>query len=839
MESLGPLFATAQKAATENSTYLYKVNKANTKWEFAEAPSLKTHWNKLFPYQLVILKKVGKDWVIASDPNSVSRDNTVPPSFTLPIPPQTLSIDMQFAAQVEASQGGVVEQYNGAAFYDIALSGTTGVLPLRGTVETPSAFSANTFTGGVLLGTVNAVSTAVQSAATIGNIPFPNVISEEEFQSTIASSKGYGTGYFQFLQLKRFLEWYDTAKKQKTNQNLALGFAVWKEREVYVCTPMKFTVNRSAEKALHYQYSIVLRAWKRVVPTSGAVGSLSDHKFVGQDPSLYGRLIGALDQSRRTLENTRKILQAVRADINQVLFGTLRQITLFAKGVAGVGYAAADFGSGLAKDFRSPLLEKLAFGREAIKNMTFNPELTPELWGLLIDLGNKNGKRKTGAGFSSKQYLKSFNTFNGVGDETRLFDAPDDFYDFWSNIRVDGLNLRPSTVAQIQDLRESVRGLRREDFERQRIDIAKILADFEASVGLSDPTYESIYGAARAQLKDEPSDTDWEVMAALNQVIEVLDTMAASSTINQTDNTSSINYIAGLARGAGIAFTTPRSKFLVPVPYGMTLEQISNMYFGTPERWIEIAALNGLKTPYVDEVGVTEALINNGYASQIAVSGTTPYYVGQLIWISSSTVRRIRRRITRLDTIDDGVLLSVDGAADMDQFLVNDAAQIQSFAPETTNSLQFLFLPSDTEVETDWQTKSIPGVDTYDPMFRVGGADLLLDSHGDLVIAPDGSTRLAVGLTNLLQRLRIAVGTPQGSLLGHPEFGFGVVSGTSTAEVDASQLLAAAKSFVSNEEGFSGISYASVTKSGNGLTLNMQVGIAGTAKEIPLSVNLR
>jgi hypothetical protein len=183
--------------------------------------------------------------------------------------------------------------------------------------------------------------------------------------------------------------------------------------------------------------------------------------------------------------------------------------------------------------------------------------------------------------------------------------------------------------------------------------------------------------------------------------------------------------------------------------------------------------------------------------------------------------------------------LSLSGEGDLHRFTLAKEAFVQSFLPETVNSLQYLYIPSDDEVETDWQTRSIPGVDTFDPLFRVGGADLMLTSDGDLAITSDGTTRLAVGLTNLIQRVRIAVATPQGSLLRHPEFGFGVSPGTSTSDVTASQVLAAAKNFVKNEEGFDGVDYAAVNKSGGTLTLSMSVKIAGVGKTIPINVTLR
>lgn len=821
-------------------------SKKNPFWEVADATSLKLNWNQVFPYQFLILERQGDQWVR-------SEDMTIPGPYTLPIPPQTLDIDMAFAATVEANQGGIVEQFNGSPFRDIVLTGTTGVLPLRGTVASPQNLTS---ASRIFLGTLSsATAIAQQPVATFlgaGQVP-NNVIADSAFQSSQPDSPAYGTGYFQFLLLKRYLEWYSNRKSRKDGQNLTLAFAVWKEKEVYLVTPLKFTLKRQAGKGLHYNYSIVLKAWKRVILKDSSIGALHGHQFVARDPNVYARVLNGIDIARRTLENSRSVLESIRADVNNIVFGSLRQVSLFIKDALAFGYTVRDLPANMAADFQQPILERIGqqiTGRGGNgelpsassiaaalsirpSDVQTDPKLAEVLEGLRA-VSIQSQKSKTGSGTSTTQNKTT------AAKAMLVFQKPEEYPSFWSAIKIDSLNVRPATVAKIEAQREAVRSLRREDFERMANEMLQVLADLSGTVGAGDATYDSIYGESVSPQKTGPSADDWTAMDALMQAIENIQALAASSSINRQNNLTAADIIAGLATANGIAFTRPISKYLIPFPHDYTLEKLAAQYLGDPDRWGEIAALNGLKAPYVDEVGRTHELLTNGNGNQIAVPTADGYYVGQPVWISALGVLREKRRITKIAILSpDLAILTLDGLADLEKLEVSMEASVQSFAPETTNSLQFIYIPSDEEVETDWLTKSIPGVDFFDPMVRIGGVDLLINPDGDLAIASDGTTRLSVGLTNLIQRVRIAVATPQGSLSRHPEFGFGIVPGSSTADVNVNQIAASARAFIGNEEGFSGVNRVTVEKNGGSIVLNMNVGIAGLGKEVPVSVKLR
>lgn len=816
---------------------------ADAFWSSVAARDIGLNWDKLFPFQFLYLRKNGNSYKIED-------------RFTLPIPPQSISISTPFAINMSITQGGVLEEHNGAPIRIITLQGTTGVLPLRGTAAKPGVLESNLTT--IFAGTVTGarqVQTAISQARNLvgAGTPPTNVVSDADLEKDNALK---GTGFYQFLLLKRFLEAYAAAKKAG-DKDLRLGFAIWKEKEIYLVTPASFDVSRTGSSPLAYPFSISMRAWRRVSieETTGAQTPYEGH--VGaRDPNKLAQAVNLLESGRRVLEGVRNTLQGVRADIQQVLFTPLRQTLLLVKDMTGVVLTAVDLPTDIVSDLREPLMEAAALPGTVSNSLSrigqrFDSNLSSGLRDLAAveaafrDLSISSGKADTGAGRPSIRDNKG-NFFagppgpGGAAPANKISANPGKNFNFFATIRPSDLNLRPDTIRKIEAERRSVKSLSRKDFEGFRDDTLRVLSDFADFVGAGNATFTSTFGLPARTSNRTPTDSEWEAMYALSQVAQQYDTMAASAQIDR-NQTTSMDYVAGLATRSGIAFRVARSKFAAPFPYGYTLEKLSAKYLGTPDRWMEIATLNGLRAPYVDETGFKLNLLTNGNGSQVLVNSVDNLYVGQQVWMSSNSVRRETRRIQHILQLSASQYsVSLDGAADLGRFTTVAGAYLEAFLPGTVNSQQQIYIPSDVEpAEEDFLVRSIPGVDYFDPLVRSGGIDLLLTQDGDLVITPDGDGRLAIGLTNLIQKARLAIGTPRGSLLHHPEYGIGLLPGTSTADLTASQVLTDLQQLFKGDSGYIGVQSAGVLKKGNSMQVRASIGIAGTGQYVPISVEIK
>lgn len=822
-------FGAVTQAQQQNTEPLIKTDPY---WDSTAAEDLGPNWDKLYPYQFLTLRKSGKSYRIQE-------------RFTLPIPPQSLSISTPFAINTSVTMGGIFEEHNGAPIRMIALQGTTGLLPLKGAVARPSVFE--TAVGGIFAGTVTGVrqvATAISQARNLlGIAQTPNAVSDAD----LALAGIRGTGYYQFVLLKRFLEAYATAKKNG-DKDLRLGFAIWKEKEIYLVTPVSFDVSRQAASPFEYPYSISLKAWRRVL-IEGPTGASDpyDGHVGGRNPNKLAMMLNTLETGRRILEGVRDTLQGVRADIQQVLYTPLRQSLLLIKDATGTALAAVDLPTDIIGDLREPILEIAssqasiqALSRAGSRFLINFDAATGRVRKAFEELSVSSGKADTRAGRSRSGGLSGDpQNQNNAAEANKVSENPLDNFSFFEGVQLGDLNLRPEVIQKIEQERQSVKNLGRKDFEGFRDNVLRVAADFADFVGAGSATYTSTYNLPVRSTNRTPTDTEWEVLYTLSQVAQQFDVMAASATI-AGDQVTSMDYVAGLATRSGIAFQVARSKFAVPFPYGYTLEKLSNQYLGTPDRWLEIATLNGLRAPYVDEVGFKLPLLTNGNGHQIIVSDATNLYVGQKVWLASNNQKRESRRIQEVRPIGaNQFAVLVDGADDLSKFSPVASAYLQAFLPGTVNSQQQIYIPSDVEpAEEDFRVKSIPGVDYFDPLVRSGGIDLLLTPDGDLVITPDGDSRLAIGLTNLIQKARLAIGTPKGALLHHPDYGIGLTPGVSTYDLNASQVLTDLKQLFKDDAGYLGVQSASVLKNGNTMQVRASIGIAGTGQYIPITVTI-
>jgi hypothetical protein len=809
---LGPLELVASAKANDSNAIEANLDPA---WQFLGGQEIDgSRWNKSYPYQLLVVAKV------ASGYRRVF-------SFTLPIPPQEMSISMPFAINTSLTLGGVVEEHNGAPMRMISFSGTTGVLPLRGTGKT---LTQSSLLGGIFAGTVNKFTNNLVPALQnlLGNSSQPN-LADTDSDSLKAS------GYYQFRLLQRFLESYVTLKKQgHTDYRLAL--AIWKDQAIYLVTPQTFDVRRSSQSPHEYPYQLAFKAWRRIDSIDGAAATeIPNYKPVTRDPNKFANLLNKIQDARRVIQAGKETLTATVGDVGNDILETTRSVVFFCKDALSVPLTAADLPLNLARDLKASVLTAQGLKNIGSQISAGVSEEWDEAKAEFDSLAQEAGTSQTGSG----QLSNTSAALDGAHVANSIFDHPEDHFEVMDQLKPSELDLPPALQSKISTERTRVRTMTRLDFEKARDQVLSATVSFADAVGAGSSTYTSTYRRPQASATRAATPDDFETLFALNQLSMELNRLAATSSARESVTT--VDAVAGMASAAGIAFVKPVSKFAVPFPYGSTLEQLAAQYLGDPNRWHEIAVLNGLRQPFVDEEGFDLPLLTNGRDNQITVDDALNLFVGQLVWLSSSETSRTQRRITNIDQASDGmVLLTLDGDEDLDRFTVAGASTLHAFLPDTVNSQQLIYIPSDKEPSgDDFLTKAIPGLNEYDSLIAIGGVDLLLTQDNDLVITDDGDNPLAIGLTNIVQQVRVAISTPRGSLLHHLSYGFGISAGMSTADVDAKTVLEGLQSMFGGDPTFSGVSSVAISKVGPALRIAMSVGIAGLNQTIPVSVDIK
>lgn len=785
----------------------YDKNKAITK----------TRWDKLYPYELLIVKE--------TEPGKFSATNA---KFTLPIPPQELDIQMPFGITNTVTMGGVAEEHNGAPIRMIRLVGTTGVNPLRGSAETYSP--GGMFGLGIGAGTLSAVSRltdTAQSVLTAEPPDYTNLIPRTFEEGTEGSS----TGYYQFHLLQKFLEGYAALKKTQAGKAYRLAFAIHKDESIYLVTPVMFVLRRTANSALEYPYEFQMKAFGRIKVSdlSSDTDYVSDIRSAS-DTTAFQQILRRIVAARQTINNVQRTVEAFRADVGQVL-DVARQVGLAIKDTIGLVTTVADLPQSILEDVRDEVLAAFQYkatwdeaGR-ALRNMGY-------AWDRAFD-----DHKSANADPTPKLHVIKQPMSPGPSVLDDLFENPNRYMDVFDTIQVSRLSLPAAKSALVNKEIRRVRNFEPKDYEVMRDMVQSFANDLADQIGAGDPTFAEVYGRQAPASVRQPTQDDYDVLFALNDMVMDLTTLSLR---DQTFQTPTMDYVAGLASSAGVAFTKPVSKYAIPFPYGMSLERLAVQYLGDPDRWMEIAVLNGLREPYVDEEGFTYALVANGKLSQVSVAFSDNLYIGQPVWIQSAYVKREKRHIRAIKKVAPGnVVLTLDGDADLAKYTTAAQAYIHAFLPDTVNSMQVIYIPSSEPGVDDTSLKKIPGVNAFDSLLEVGGIDLLLTDDNDLVITEDGDCRWAYGLANLIQRVRVTLGTPRGSLLRHPNFGFAVRAGTSIADMPASEMLKAAKDVFAGDPTIQSVNGASVTYQNQAARLVLSLSVTGVEHPLALAVKMQ
>lgn len=777
-----------------------------------------TKWNKLLPYQLIVVD------VQADSSGNIHYSQHKNAVYTLPFSPESLRRTKPFASNLTVTLGGVVEENNGSPIEYLSFTGTTGHLPKRSSSPDNQPLQvASGFSGGVVQGTINQLAGSLTDVVSFTKSLFANannVHLESDFTPDSILSKT--TGYYQIYQLRRFLEQYAAIKKTSKGKTLRLAVAIWKDSEVLLVTPTIFTSSKDISTPLEYKYSLEFKAWKRI--TLGVSSAAFQAPTpIRNNPSALARVINTLSNARKIVQDVGNVPQAVLGDITHIN-EVFRQSIGFCKDVAGTIQNFADLPSNVKESIISKVFQDGRDFKQAGNQIANSSSNLKKNW---LDQSNPSVRTS-----DSKMAIPRNPVMRGLLNKTFDDASMDTFIPY----------MNASDRATIAKDSERLRNLTRADFERMRDDLSVFSARLAFLLGAGNDTYKATYGIGDIKpIKDTPTDSDWEMLYSLNDSLVALDSLAATGSGEPSEPARLMDNMATLARASGIAFRVPTSKFAVPFPYGATLESLATQYLGDPNRALEIIALNGLREPYVDELGFDLPLLVNGSGNTAIVAFTKNLFVGQVVSIGSNgAIRTSRKIISLLTTLDNKVVITLDGEADLDRYRVNDNAVVHAYLPDTINSQNLIFIPSDKDpLENDYLTKDIPTVDTTDPMVVAGGVDLLLDRNKDLILTPDGDSPYAKGLTNIIQGVEIAFAVPQGKLLLHRGFGLPVRVGQSLADTDARSIVKAVRDMLSSDATFSSVGRVTVTNRGNVSSIDASAVVAGTRAPLPLSFGVK
>lgn len=808
-------------------------------------------WDQLFPYRLLVVdiksgnivggntKGVGADITFTLEKNN-TMVNFEPMGqqwvFRLPITPQQLTISDQFAISTSGTLLGVTEQHNGLKFKLIQLSGTMGVWPYRSSVINPNTNNSPSATQSLFGGTLSAAAgVASQISRVINTATSDHPSNKPKTLTPAETDQGEtSTGYYQALALQQFLEQYAEAKKDPNNAGWRLILDIPKQNQSFVVTPMVFNWIQNENRPSEILYNMSLKAWRRISLTD--LTSNISPSIPTLTPGLLQKVLNTITESRRLMSTIVDLIGAVRSDVERPL-DVLRQTSLLVKDMVGAVVSAADLPFQIQRDYASSIKESMIILSSSMKQSSTDPRLRIPIEGVLSSSSSLEGLSMSSV--AGGQLGKTASVSQSIDPLDNIFRTPERNFSLFDAVPVSTISLNSAQQETVDDAINAARNITTDDLRQFRNVIQELALQLSDNFGTGDAFYSQIYGTPTPKERSVDITVDeYEILKSLYDTMESYEMLAGTTDIDDNQKSSSMEYIAGLADDADIEFNISNSKILAPVPFGSTIEQIAYRYLGDPNRWLEIATLNSLRDPYIDENGFRRYLLSNASGRQITISSVEDMFVGQRVVLNSLTQRPSPRKILSIDRISDtSYLLSLDGESNLDNFLFSDSAYLQAYLPGTVNSQQQIFIPSDLPVP-DSPSILTPAAVEGDPLVGLSKIDWLMTDTGDVATNSFGDFRLSAGLTNLTQAVKIKMSTVKNSLLLHPEFGIGIKPGMMSSEFTVQDIYNDINTLISDDPRFAGLDYLQINLNGPTLQISMGILIPGQKGVFPVSFEM-
>lgn len=837
----GPLTSAGGKSINGNAVNMFAVNSGNIKSElsgfgvdsfFFNFPSLSASDSfKLFNYQFVIY-------------NSANNDKPIL-TLTMPLGPESISYSVPGAVSTTVTMKGISEEHNGAPLRPISITGTSGIRPSSG-------FSGGIGAGGsglldyAFANTIAAFGKLENSIKKISTA-FSN---DTNIQSPIAANKESDytldqTGYTIIHNMMRFFDWYLDAKK-KGNKGLRLCFCMNKDRMFFDVTLNGYSIRKS-RGSLEYEYSINMTAWRR--RENSPIGEVKEIvKNTGANPSdinPFAKLSLALQEGTKAITEVGGLMTGLQNDFEANILGPIKQVGLLIGAVNGYGNKMSNFGSGISNSLKEAVKKFLQ--NQGFKNKDQkNEKLDKILKKFGVGGGGVGpGIKPDGPVANSNKKLKKTDAAppDSADPFGTVFNNPNSFVAFFDEIPLDQLEI-PQAVQNLIDAEiAKAKALTSDDVKKIKDNVDAFAAKLSESLGAGDATANRLLGRPAPTKIRQLSVNDIVLLNHFNNISGIMDQVIFSLQENekQSDN-DYYSFYGNYARTQGIDFAENSSKFYIPFPAEASLESLAVQYLGNIDRWIEIAAINNLKSPYVDEEGYMIPFKSSGSGNSMLVANSDGLYIGQIVILQSNTQVPEKRKIKSIDIISTiESLIYFDGPADLSRFILVDNPQIKAFLPQTVNSNMIIAMPSDVAV-------NIPGSIRVNPdSSDLSAIALIAKSDFQLIFSPTGFADLSFigndiqtseGMANLVQAGTIKLLTKEGDLLHDPTFGNPVKIGDSVAEFDANDILSKLSKLFADDPRFVGIIANKISLRGGAVTIDLLAGVTGSKAYLPLSVDV-
>jgi len=508
--------------------------------------------------------------------------------LTLQINPSELQQDENFAVNITPTQDGTVVEHNGIVFKDLTISGTTGVFPLRGASGVIKSFS--------------------------GGRPIT------------AANPDAKSGYEHFQEIRNYFKAYAEAKRKAKNRSLVLLFKNRKDNETLIVEPLKFSMKKSASSPFLYNYTIQMKVLKAIEPIPDREGPFS---FLKKIEEVSQTVKDKLDTARGVLLQSQSLLKTIESEIDTVFFEPFRKFSMVLNDTVGLAQTLADLPGNIKNNFNQSVIA-------AFNNAT---SLLPRISGVMGLVPNIQ-KNKALSSAQSMSPTEIQNQTSMIADDIVMtqLDAEE--------------TVTPDLQAQIDEEVERVNQLPRSFYEDLLETTNKLRDDAAEKFNLNTDEYNTYAGRVNtfdvASFK-QPTNEEILILYGLDQAAGALELFLTTDTVSESLEEKATNAEERFRNNVSI--TNSSSAYEVIIEYKQTLEDIATIELGSPNYWPDLAILNNLKPPYIQEEETDDPRIKN-YGDVLLVPSEDDSFSGGTIDLKDTKINKNLNNLQKQMGID-------------------------------------------------------------------------------------------------------------------------------------------------------------------------------------------
>lgn len=432
------------------------------------------------------------------------------------------------------------------------------------------------------------------------------------------------------------------------------------------------------------------------------------------------------------------------------------------------------------------------------------------------------------------------------------------FYSIFDITPIASINLTYEERVIIDNKKREVKSYTRGDFLLIRALIEKERDQIADKVGTTDVDYNRVFNRSALAARVNINNRDINKMYELQEAIKSVDFILANSFSLSTAFIDPFALAKANANNLAIDIKTYNSGYLVKLNHGEDLQALAARTLNNPDKWIDIAITNGLKAPYIDEIGERVFLISNANGNQINIpeldgSGAVnvdKLSIGQIVLLQSSVEtfpeQRSIQNITQI-SISGETIIELAGESNLHRYKLADSAYIRIFKPNTINSNFYIMIPS-SQVLDDTLKSDIPwflqGADGTDRRQKI---DLNISETGDLNFSSTGDLQLSYGVSNAIQAIKLKMMIEIGELRRHPEFGLNTIQGLMNTNIVGIKkvLIDSISEMIRADERFAGIDTLDIIYNKDVsvnhpvvVNINLIVKLVGSGQLLPITFSI-